>query len=105
MGGAELTCEKYGKASARKSYGEYRPMIVFPCGRTELLGKRGYIHREVAQTKFGYSSEYPVFKRGKHFDERKDAVSYAERTIRRRVNGMNENRKHTLVTSCGASAS
>ncbi len=72
------------KASARKSYGEYKPVIIYDNGRTEICGKKGYVVQEQAQTQFGYSSERTIFQRGKTFKERQDAVDYAQAVIDRR---------------------
>ena len=64
------------KASARKSHGEYKPVIVHDSGRTEIIGRNvrycPYTHRT-----FG--------RRGVVFAGRADAVGYAAQTINRRL--------------------
>jgi len=72
------------KASARKSYGEYKPVIIYDNGRTEICGQRGYNVFEYAQTQFGYSSIRWVAKRGLTFKLRAEAVDFAQRDIEHR---------------------
>lgn len=72
------------KATARKSYGEYKPIIVFDSGRTEICGKNGRVVHEQAQTQFGYSSSRTIYQRGVTFRVRQDAVDYAQVVIERR---------------------
>lgn len=69
------------KASARKSYGEYKPVIIYDDGRTTICGQRGYNVYEYAQTQFGYSSIRWVAKRGLTFKLRSEAVDFAQRDI------------------------
>jgi|GEM_PF-5243327 len=70
------------KPGARKSLGEYKPLITPPNGRTEVLGQAGHLQRIQAQTKF-YSGPDSVWhgKRGKVFQTREEAISYAEAQI------------------------
>ncbi|PKR54246.1 hypothetical protein COO20_08850 [Thalassospira marina] len=78
------------KASARKSYGEYKPVIIHdPDGvrrRTEIVGKRDKYRPIVAETVF-YSgpSEEIDWSRGVTFVNRDDAIKYAERLIKQRL--------------------
>lgn len=63
------------KATARKSYGKYKPVIQHPCGRTEIVGKRevsGYWARVAGKERFG---------RGAAFASREDAIEYAQKQI------------------------
>jgi hypothetical protein len=76
------------KAGARKSYGEYKPLIItehFGRVRTEVLGQRSYIQKIQPLTKF-YDGPTRVKHnlRGLTFPTREEAVAYAEAEIRRR---------------------
>lgn len=68
------------RASARKSLGEYKPLIVHKSGRTEVVGQRGHTERWVALTNSG---ETYRARRGVTFKSREDAVAYAQRHIGR----------------------
>ncbi len=68
------------KASARKSLGEYKPLIVHRSGRTEVVGQRGHTEHWQALTNCG---ETYRARRGVVFKDRKDAVDYAQRHIDR----------------------
>lgn len=74
------------KPSARKSLGEYKPLIIHENGRTEVLGQTGHLQRIQAQTKF-YSGPDSIWrgKRGKVFQTREEAISYADAQIAFRV--------------------
>lgn len=82
------------KASARKSYGEYKPLIVHPSGRTEVVGQRGHLERIQPQTKF-YDGPLEVWHahRGVTFKSREEAVRYAQQHIDRLI----ENRARKLA--------
>ncbi|CEG08748.1 hypothetical protein BN961_02166 [Afipia felis] len=71
--------EAFGKASARKSFGEYKAVIVYPNGRTEILGKceRPLIWRGKEALPGGLTH----FVRGKTFANREDAIARAQREI------------------------
>lgn len=80
------------KASARKSFGEYKPIIIHPHmhlpeidGRTEVVGQRGRLEVIIPQTKH-YQGPTEVWhsKRGVTFVDRSDAVAYAQCEIERR---------------------
>ena len=64
------------KASARKSHGEFKPVIIHPNGRNETVGRNTrycpYTHREFS-------------RRGVTFEKRPDAVAYAAQVINRRL--------------------
>lgn len=79
------------RASARKSYGEYKPVIVHTNGRTEIVGQKGRLDRIQAQTVF-YSGPSEIWRgrRGVTFTERDDAVAYAQRVINRREKAHDE---------------
>lgn len=64
--------------SARKSLGEYKPMIRHGNGRTEIVGKRGYNQHWVALTNGGEAWHW---RRGLTFVERSDAIAYAQKHI------------------------
>lgn len=66
------------KASARKSLGEYKPMIQHASGRTEIVGKRGYNEHWIALTNAGETWRW---RRGLTFKNREDAVAYAQKHI------------------------
>lgn len=68
------------KASARKSLGEYKPLIVHDSGRTEVVGKRGHTEYWIALT---YSGETYRAHRGVTFPSRKEAIDYAQKHIDR----------------------
>lgn len=68
------------KASARKSLGEFKPLIVHANGRTEIVGQRGHTEHWQAFTNGG---ETYHARRGVTFTEREDAVAYAQRHIDR----------------------
>ncbi len=68
------------KAGARKSLGEYKPLVIHSSGRTEVVGQRGTEELWVALTNGG--STYRA-RRGVTFATRKDAVAYAQKTIDR----------------------
>lgn len=68
------------KASARKSLGEFKPLIVHDSGRTEVVGRRGTTEHWVALTNSGETYRP---RRGVTFKERADAVAYAQRHIER----------------------
>lgn len=68
------------KASARKSLGEFKPLIVHDSGRTEVVGQRGHTEHWLALTNGG---ETYRARRGVTFAARADAVAYAQRHIDR----------------------
>ena len=74
------------KASARKSYGEYKPMIVHPGirgrSRSEIVGQRGHMQRIQPQTKF-YEGPTEIWhaRRGVTFKDRAEAIAYAQKVI------------------------
>ncbi|PQV52917.1 hypothetical protein LX70_04023 [Defluviimonas denitrificans] len=68
------------KASARKSLGEFKPLIIHDSGRTEVVGKRGHTEHWQALTNGG-ETYHPV--RGVTFPDRGEAVAYAQRHIDR----------------------
>ncbi len=70
------------KASAKKSFGEYKPLMIHPSGYTEILGKRGYVERIQPLTKF-YEGPTEVihYQRGKTFQTRVEAIAYAQKYI------------------------
>lgn len=68
------------KASARKSYGKYKPMVIHPCGRTQILGQRGYVQHWVALTNDGRTYHA---RRGLTFETRHQAIEYTEKWIER----------------------
>jgi len=72
------------EATARKSLGEYKPVIRYASGRTEICGQNARLIREFAQTKFGHCSERIKYKRGVTFASRNDAIAYAQRVIDQR---------------------
>lgn len=78
------------KPSARKSHGEYKPIIIHGCGRTEVIGQRGTIQNWVALTNSG-ETYYP--RRGITFTNREDALACAQRAIDRRVSFRAQRRK------------
>lgn len=65
-------------ASARKSLGEYKPMIKHASGRTEIVGRRGYNEHWIALTNAGETWRW---RRGLTFTDRDDAVAYAQKHI------------------------
>lgn len=69
------------EATARKSFGGYKPVIRYSDGRTEVCGQNARLIREFPQTKFGCYSERIKHKRGVTFASRDDAVMYAQRVI------------------------
>lgn len=75
------------KASARKSFGEFKPVIVHDDGRTEVVGKR---ERALVWVP-GQAGMHPLpggpthFVRGKTFAAKADAVAYAQRHIDARI--------------------
>ena len=66
------------KASARKSLGEYKPLIIHSSGRTEVVGQRGTTELWVALTNGG--STYRA-RRGVTFADRTDAIAHAQKVI------------------------
>lgn len=68
------------KASARKSLGEFKPLIVHASGRTEVVGQRGNTEHWVALTNSG---ETYHARRGVTFKTREEAIEYAQRRIDR----------------------
>lgn len=68
------------RASARKSLGEYKPLIVHENGRTEVVGKRGRTEHWRALTNCGETYRP---QRGVTFADRDEAVAYAQRHIDR----------------------
>lgn len=67
------------KASARKSLGEYKPLIIHASGRTEVIGKReatGYQARVEGKERY---------RRGLTFTDRAAAMAYAQRHIDRLI--------------------
>lgn len=70
------------KASARKSYGSYKPLLVFPDGRTEVQGQRSETRYRVSDGRnYDPRTAYTHNERGKTFSERADAIAYAKRCI------------------------
>lgn len=77
--------KKY-KASARKSYGSYKPIIVSPDGRTEVCGQRRETRYLVwVDGKPDPKTMYVTNHRGLTFPSREEAVQYAYRCIGARV--------------------
>jgi len=70
------------KSSARKSLGEYKPVIVHGGGRTEVVGQRGHTEHWQAFTNCG---ETYRAVRGVTFKDREDAVAYAQKHIDRLI--------------------
>lgn len=70
------------KASARKSLGEFKPLIVHDSGRTEVVGQRGRAEHWVALTDSGET--YRAI-RGVTFKAREDAIAYAQQHIDRLI--------------------
>ena len=68
------------KASARKSLGEYKPLIIHDSGRTEVVGQRGHTEHWIALTNSGETYRP---RRGVTFVDRDKAVAYAQRHIDR----------------------
>ncbi|WP_085044314.1 hypothetical protein [Ensifer aridi] len=70
------------KPSARKSYGEFKPVIIHDSGRTEIVGQRGHVQRVRPETVF-YSGPTEIHhsERGVTFTDRGDAIAYARRVI------------------------
>jgi len=68
------------KASARKSLGEYKPLIIHDSGRTEVIGKRSHTEHWIALTNAGTTQH---FSRGVTYAERADAVAHAQKHIDR----------------------
>lgn len=79
------------KPSARKSFGEYKPMIRHTDGRTEICGQRSRTFQIQAETKF-YSGPSEVTKhyRGATFKTRAEAVAFAQRDIDFRIGRQRE---------------
>ena len=80
-------------AGARKSYGEYKPVIVHPDGRTEICGQNVRWERIEAQTRF-YSgpSERLVYRSGVTFKTREEAIAFAQKDIEFRREAMTRSR-------------
>ena len=77
--------KKY-KASARKSYGSYKPIIVSPNGRTEVCGQRRETRYLVwVDGKPDPKTMYVTNHRGLTFTSREEAVQYADRCIGAKV--------------------
>lgn len=74
------------KAAARKSFGEYKPMIRHANGRTEICGQRSKTFQIQAETKF-YSGPSEITKhyRGVTFPTRAEAVAFAQADIEYRI--------------------
>jgi hypothetical protein len=75
--------------SARKSFGEYKAVIIhehFGRRRSEILGKSGSVEKVQQQTKF-YSgpSEILHYRRGLTFRTRETAIAHAQATIESRL--------------------
>lgn len=93
------------KASARKSYGEFKPVIVHDDGRTEVVGKR---ERPLVWVP-GQAGMHPLpggpthLVRGKTFAAKADAVAYAQRHIDARTAAMAAARER-FARQSGASA-
>lgn len=68
------------KASARKSLGEFKPLIIHASGRTEVVGQRGHTEHWIALTNGG---ETYHARRGVTFKTREEAVAYAQARIDR----------------------
>jgi hypothetical protein len=68
------------KASARKSLGEYKPLIIHDSGRTEVIGKRGRTEHWQALTNCGETYRP---QRGVTFADKGRAIAYAQRHIDR----------------------
>jgi hypothetical protein len=88
------------RASARKSYGEYKPIIVHSDGRTEILGKR--------ERPLIWRGKEPLpggpthFVRGKTFATRYEAEEFADRVINKRIQSAREAMERFLA--CRAKA-
>ena len=67
------------KASARKSCGEYKAVVIHPDGRTEILGKRE--RPLIWRGREALPGGPTHFVRGKTFATRDEAVTFAQRTI------------------------
>lgn len=68
------------KATARKSLGEYKPVIIHDSGRTEVVGKRGHTEHWQALTNCGETYRP---RRGVTFTTKEDAIAYAQKHIDR----------------------
>jgi hypothetical protein len=68
------------KASARKSLGEFKPLIIHSDGRTEVVGQRGRTEHWVALTNSG---ETYRARRGITFETSEEAIAYAQNRIDR----------------------
>jgi hypothetical protein len=70
------------KASARKSYGAYKPVIVYPDGRSQIVGQ--HLERRYREWIDGKPNIKTVFYRnyrGEIFDTRELATAYATSVI------------------------
>lgn len=74
------------RAAARKSFGEFKPMIIHKDGRTEIVGQRGRVEQIQPQTKF-YSGPSEVYRarRGVTFSTKDEAVAFAQLQINARL--------------------
>jgi hypothetical protein len=75
------------RPSARKSYGEFKPIIIHDGGRTEVLGRKVrpliWVPGQAGMHPLPGGPTHNV--RGKTFSTREAAVAFAERTIARRL--------------------
>lgn len=74
----ELDALRLVSASARKSFTEYKPILVHPSNRTEVLGRAVVVDE--------LKNFHQTFSRGTIFNNREDAVAYAEATKQLRIN-------------------
>lgn len=66
------------KASANKSFGDYKPVIVHDNGSQEIVGKKGrYIRIQTETVFYGGPSEMVRYQRGKTFPTKEEAVALA----------------------------
>lgn len=74
------------KPSARKSYGEFKPVLVNSRGQTKILGQRGHVQRVQPQTKF-YEGPTEIYhaRRGKTFPTGDEAKSFVANEISTRL--------------------
>ena len=77
-------------ASARKSFGSYKPVIVHDRGslteRTEVVGTRAETrYREWIDGRPNPRTAYTHYERGMTFSDRGGAVQYAQRVIESRI--------------------
>ena len=86
------------RPSARKSFGSFKPVLVYPGGRTEICGQRAVTSYKIWQaSQPDPKSAYVKYSRGKTFPTRDEAIAYAADYALRRSLDAERRAEHALA--------